>query len=89
MEAQDGISVLQVMEGLDRMPVMKMEKVKPAGPVIAIKLVHHRGTHAVAIFDNVFAGGLTIVIMNSLYYLIGSSPPREEMHFMALPYQCF
>ena len=89
MKGKDSISVLQVMERLDRMPVMKMENVKPVGCIIAVKLVHHRGAHAVAIFDYVFSGGLAIVIADTFDSLIGNIPPREEMHFMPLVYQCF
>src|SRR4030043_766095 len=89
MKGKDGIPVLQVMEGRDRMPVMEMEKVKPPGGITAFKLVHHRGAHAIAIFDNVFSGGLAIVIADTFDSLVGYSPPREEMHVMALGYQCF
>src|SRR5665647_640454 len=89
MEAQDSIPVLQVMESHDRMPVMEMENVKPVGSIIAVKLVHHRGAHAVAKFDYVFSGGLAIVIMNTFNNLIRNISPREEMHFMVLVYQCF
>jgi hypothetical protein len=89
MEGKEGIPVLQVMESLDRMPVMEMEKVKPVGRIIAVKLVYHRGAHAVAKFDYVFSGGLAIMIMNTFDHLIGNIPPREEMHFMVLVYQGF
>jgi hypothetical protein len=88
MEAQDSIPVLQVMECLDRMPVMEMEKVKTVGCIKASELVYHRDAHAVAVFDNVISGWLAIVIMNIFDCLIGNIPPREEMHFMVLVCQC-
>src|SRR5665647_1867162 len=89
MKGKDGISVLKMMESLNRMPVMEMKKVKPVGCIIAVKLVHHLGAHGVAIFDYVFSGGLAIVIINTFDSLIGNIPPREEMHFLVLVYQCF
>jgi hypothetical protein len=89
MKGKDGISVLQVMESLDRMPVMEMEKVKPVGCITEVKLVHHRDAHAVAVFDYVFSGGLAIVIADTFDSLVGNIPPRKEMHFMPLGYQCF
>jgi hypothetical protein len=89
MKGKDGIPVLQVMESLNRMPVMEMEEVKPVGCIIAVKLVHHRGAHAVAIFNYVISGRLAIVIADTFNSLIGNIPPREEMHVVALGYQCF
>src|SRR5208337_478995 len=89
MEGEDRIPVLKPVESLNRMPIVEMENVKAVGRIIEVKLVHHRGAHAVAVFNYVFSEGLAIVITDTFDCLIGNIPPREEMHFMVLVYQCF
>lgn len=89
MEREDSIPILQVMEGLYRMPVMKVKEVKPVRLIEFVKLVHHHLAHIVAIFDNILSFRLAVVITDPVDDLIGDFSPGEKMHLMILFYQCF
>jgi hypothetical protein len=82
MKRKDSVTVSQKMEGLDRVPVMEVEEIKPFLPVVQVKLVYHRMAHSIAVIHNIGALGTTVVIVDPFDDPVVHLSAGEEVYFM-------
>ena len=74
MIRENCITILKVMQSLHKMPVMEMKESEFVPRINFFKQTYNCGTHGVAIFYNIFPGGNTIVITDSVYPRSGIVP---------------
>jgi hypothetical protein len=70
MIGKDGVPILQGMERLDCMPVIKMEEIKFPVFIEPVEIFDHPPAHTITILHNVVAAGLAVMVVNSFYRLV-------------------
>ena len=84
MVREDGVPVLQDMERLYCMPVIKMEIIKFPACIEPAEIFHHPFTHAVTILHNVIALRLAVMVKNTIDSLVRNPATGEIVHLMVL-----
>ncbi len=66
-----------------------MEEIELVRAVGDGKPVHHQPAHVITVFNDIFPGRLTIVVLHPVHGLVGNIPTGKEMHLVVLFYQRF
>jgi hypothetical protein len=82
--SEDGVPILQDMECLYCMPVIKMEIIKFPIFIKLVEIFNHPETHTITIFHNVVALGLAVMIVNSIDRLVLNPAAGKEVNFVML-----
>src|SRR5208337_3898693 len=84
MERKDRLPVLEPVEGLDRVPVMKVQDIESLFWVRLLKLINHLVAHILAVLHGIISLGLAVMVGNTVDLLVLHPPAGEEMHVMIL-----
>src|SRR5208337_986233 len=84
MIGKNGVPVLQDMECLYCMPVIKMEIIKFPACIEPAETFHHAETHAITILHNVVALRLAVMVGNTIDRLVRYPATGEVMHLVVL-----
>ena len=72
MEGKDSIPVLEQVEGLNGMPVVKMQDIKLFSGIMFPEILYHPFAHAGAVFHDICAFGLAVMVVNMTDRPIGN-----------------
>jgi hypothetical protein len=84
MIGKNRVPVLQDVECLDGMPVVKMEVIKFLVSIEPLEVFHHSPAHAVAILYDVISKGLAVMIKNIINRLVRYLATGKVVNFVVL-----
>jgi hypothetical protein len=83
MVRENSASISENVKCFDDMPIVKMKYVKP-WRIEFSKSLYHFQTHVSTVLDYVVAGGITVVVEDSIYLFVTLTTSREEVNFVLL-----
>src|SRR5512137_1065094 len=84
MIGKNGVPVLQDVECLDGMPVVKMKIIKFLVCIEPLEVFNHSMAHAVTILHDVISPGLAVMVKNIINGLVRHLATGKVVHFVIL-----
>jgi len=84
MIGKNGVPILQGMERLDCMPVIKMKVIKFPVFIEPVEIFDHPPAHTITRLHNVIALGLAVMVVDSFDRLVLNPATGEVVHLVVL-----